>query len=99
MNEKPRYKQRKDLQTVKCQKNRKPLELTEANIEDPSMMWNSLLTRYPDRVFWHKIMTGAQKWIHYDNPKHNKSWTHPSEPSTTPAKRNIHERKIMLCIW
>jgi len=42
------------------------------------------------------VITGDEKWIHYDNPKKRKSWRHAS---TSTAKQNIHGKKLMLCIW
>ena len=37
----------------------------------------------------HRIVTGDEKWVHYDNPKRKKSWCRPGEPSTSTAKANI----------
>lgn len=44
-------------------------------------------------------MTSNEKWIFYDNPKHLKAWTMPVDPVPLTPKRNIHDSKIMLCIW
>ena len=49
--------------------------------------------------FLHRIVTGDEKWVHYDNPKRRKSWGIPGHVSTSTAKLNIHGSKIMLCIW
>jgi len=46
------------------------------------------------RVFC--IVTGDEKWIHYDNPKKRKSWGPSGHASTSTAKPNIHGKKLML---
>ena len=43
-----------------------------------------------------------EKWIFYDNPKKKKYYAKPDQslPSTSTSIRpNIHDSKIMLCIW
>lgn len=47
----------------------------------------------------HRIVTGDEKWVHYDNPKRKKAWVKPGEPGPSQPKRNIHDSKVMLCIW
>ena len=60
------------------------------------LLVNSCLKR---KEFLHRIVTGDEKWVHYDNPKRRKSWGVPDHASTSTAKPNIHGSKIMLCIW
>ena len=44
-------------------------------------------------------MTGDEKWVHSDNPKHRKSWGMPGHESTSMVRPNINGAKVMLCIW
>jgi len=47
----------------------------------------------------HRIVTGDEKWIYFENPKHKRSWVTPGEPSTSTARPNRYGRKTMLCVW
>ena len=73
-----------------------PYELKDRDLERRLVMSESLLQRYKRKSFLHRIVTGDEKWIYFDNPKRKKSWC---EPSTSTPKRNIHGFKVMLCIW
>jgi len=56
-----------------------------------------LLARHKRKGFLHRIVTGDEKWIHYDNPKKKKSWGLSGH--TSHRQPNIHGKKLMLCIW
>ena len=58
----------------------------------------SLLERHKKKSFLHWIVTGDEKWIHYDNAKRKKSCVKPGQPAKSTAKPNIHGAKVMLCI-
>jgi len=64
---------------------------------------NLLIQRQQRKSFLHRIVTGDEKWIFYDNPKKKKYYAKsgqslPSTLTSTPQP-NIHDSKIMLCIW
>ena len=51
------------------------------------------------KSFLHKIVTGDEKWIYYDNSVNLKQWLDPDQPPLFTPKREIHVKKVMLCVW
>ena len=62
-------------------------------------MSEMLLERHKKKSFLHRIVTGDEKWINYDNRKCNKLYVKPGQSAKATAKLNIHGAKVMLCIW
>ena len=76
-----------------------PYELKPRNVEGRFFTCQQLLRRQQRKSFLHRIITGDETWIHYDNPKRKKSWGYPGHATASTPKPNIHGSKLMLCIW
>ena len=59
----------------------------------------SLRLKQKKMSFLHKKVTGDGKWIYYDNPVNYKQWLDPEQPPLFTPKREIHVKKVMLCVW
>ena len=76
-----------------------PHELKERDIKRRKTTCEILFDRLKKKSFLHRIVTGDEKWIYFDNPKRKKSWVHSGQPSTSQPVRNIHGKKALLCMW
>ncbi|GBP45709.1 Mariner Mos1 transposase [Eumeta japonica] len=63
-----------------------PYKLKPRDVERRFLMCELLHQRQKRKGFLHRIVTGDEKWIPYDNPKHRKSWGKPGHASTLSAK-------------
>ena len=84
---------------IQKQGNWVPHELNPRDVERRFCMSEMLLGRHKKKSFLHQIVTGDEKWIHYDNPKRKNSYVKSSQPAKSTAKSNIHGAKVILCIW
>lgn len=76
-----------------------PHDLSEKNKEQRLTTCNILIDRNKKKSFLHRIITGDEKWIYFSNPKRKRSWVDPGQVTKSIAKRNIHMKKALLCIW
>ena len=76
-----------------------PYDLTERDMERRKTICEMLLDKQKRKGFLHRIVTGDEKWIYFDNPKRRKAICDRGQPSQSTPKRNIHGKKAMLCIW
>ena len=84
---------------IQKQRNWVPYELKPRDVEERFFAYEQLLQRQNRKGFLYCIVTGDEKWVHYDNPKRRKSWEMPEHASTSTARPNIHGAKVMLYIW
>ena len=57
------------------------------------MACEMLLQRHKRKGFLHRIVTGDEKWIYFNNPKRTKVSANPNEPLS------VRISKVLLCIW
>ena len=76
-----------------------PYELKPKDVERRFFTCEQLLERHKRKSFLHRIVTGDEKWVHYDNPKRRATYGYPGHASVSTAVQNIHGLKLMLCIW
>lgn len=76
-----------------------PYQLKQRDVERRFFTCEQLLQRQKRKGFLHRIVTGDEKWVHYDNPKRRATYGYPGHASSSTGKPNIHGEKIMLCIW
>lgn len=92
-------KRLKAMGMIHKQGNWVPHELKPRDVERRFLISQLLLERQRRKGFLHRIVTGDEKWVLYDNPKHQKSWGLPGHASTSTPRPNIHGMKLLLCIW
>ena len=78
------------------QKERKwvPYELKERDIERRKTTCEILFDRFKRKSFLHRIVTGDETWIYFENLKRKKSWVDPSQPSTSNQYAIFMEKRL-----
>ena len=88
----------KAMGMIQKQGNWVPYELKPIDIRRRFFACEQLLQRQNRKGLLHRIVTGDEKWVHYENPRRRKAWEMPAHVSTLMARPNIHGAKGMLCI-
>jgi len=76
-----------------------PHKLSAKNMEDRKSTCATLLERQRQGNFLLNIITGDEKWIMFDNPDKKKSWLSPGEIPEPQPMPEVHQKKVMLCVW
>ncbi|GFV73594.1 mariner Mos1 transposase [Trichonephila clavipes] len=76
-----------------------PHELTNRQQENRKIMCEMLFARYKRRSYLHRIVTGDEKWIYFENLTRNSPYVDRGQPSKSTAWPNRLGRTIMLCIF
>jgi len=76
-----------------------PYELSERQQENRRTTCEMLLARFQRKSFLHRIVTGDEKWIFFENPKRQKSWVDPGAAASSTVRPNRFGKKTMLCVW
>ncbi|GFU63742.1 mariner Mos1 transposase [Trichonephila clavipes] len=76
-----------------------PHKLTGRQQENRKIVCEMLLARYKRKSYLHRIVTGDEKWIYFENLKRNRSYVDPGQPSKSTARSNCFGRKRMMCIF
>ncbi|GFW59010.1 mariner Mos1 transposase [Trichonephila clavipes] len=73
-------------------------EQTNHQQENRKIVCEMLLARYKRKSYIHRIVTDDEKWIYFENPKRNRSYVDPGQPSKSTARPNRLDCKTLLCI-
>ena len=76
-----------------------PHELNDRQQERRRNTSEMLLARNKGKRFLHRIITGDEKWIFFENPKRKESWVSPGQPAASSARPDRFGKKTMLCVW
>ena len=89
----------KAMGMIQKQGNWVPYQLKSRDVERRFFAYEQLLQRQNRKGFLRRIVTIEEEWVHYGDPKRKKSWGMPGHDVTSTARLNIHDAKVMLCIW
>ena len=74
-------------------------KLNEIQLTKRILICDSLLKRNETDPFLKRTLTGDEKWVVYDNVVRERSWSKRDEPAQSTSEGDIHQKKVMLCVW
>ncbi|GFT75828.1 mariner Mos1 transposase [Trichonephila clavipes] len=66
-----------------------PHELTDRQQENRKLVCEMLLASYKRKSYLHRIVTGDEKWIYFENPKRNRSYVDPESRPNRPQDNAV----------
>jgi len=76
-----------------------PHDLSKDNKMKRLTISYTLLTRQKNEPFLHRVVTGDEKWVFYQNNKRKNQWLSPRERPIPTPKNGLHPKKTLLCVW
>ena len=76
-----------------------PHELSEHNMQTRLRIAKGLLSRHRNCRFFDQVVTCDEKWLLYDNRKRSHHWLSSRDEPIMVAKPELHQKKVLLCIW
>lgn len=76
-----------------------PHQLSPANLNQRSSICSSLLSRFKLDPFLNRLVTGDEKWVLYVNVRRKRQWLDPGQAPERDVKADLHQKKVMLCVW
>jgi len=76
-----------------------PHDLTAAQMAQRASIAAAHLSRYERLSFLPHIVTGDEKWITTVNLRRKRQWVGPGSTPSPDVKPEVHQHKIMLCVW
>ncbi|GFV87440.1 mariner Mos1 transposase [Trichonephila clavipes] len=76
-----------------------PHKLTDRQQENRKIVCGMLLARYKLKSYLHRIVTGEEKWIYFENSKRIRSYLDSGQLYKSTARPHRFGRKTMMCIF
>jgi len=76
-----------------------PHELTEVNKMNRLSACRILLARHRRMSFFKRLVTCDESWVWYDGSMRKPQWLSPQQQPEPSPRRNMHGKKVLLCIW